>query len=166
MRKRRKKSSNKSLGILVIILIIVIAGVGGYFACNKIMNNSATVDVEEDTKKVKKNTEDNEGVTEEEQKEEQTKEKPSEYEAVTQTGEKVKVEANKMVTATGFSGASNYKFYLRGTTLYFRNTSVSSNEEDILAYNVKDLYLENREVIAELYSDGKIVKENNYITYK
>ena len=53
-----------------------------------------------------------------------------------------------------------------GTTLYFRDVSVSDNEEEILAYNVKDLYLENKEVVAVLYSDGEIVKENNYITYK
>ena len=71
-----------------------------------------------------------------------------------------------MVEATGFAGASNYKFYLRGTTLYFLDTSDANNKEEIIAYNVKDLYLENKEVTAELGANGRIVKENNYVTYK
>ena len=83
-----------------------------------------------------------------------------------QTGEEITINADKIVTATGFSGASNYKYYLKGTTLYFRDISSSKNEEEILAYNVKDIYLEGDMVIAELETNGNVVKENSYITYK
>lgn len=164
---RRKKKNNWGL-VGVIALIIIIVGVIVYFvhASYKedqvLENNNSSVSNSDNDENVKED----DITLEEEQKKEQESEDTEEYNFNTQTGEEVKVDANKMVEATGFSGASNYKFYLRGTTLYFLDTSVSDNVEEILAYNVKDLYLENKEVKAELYSDGEIVRENNYITYK
>lgn len=153
----------------MLIVAVIIVLVGGVTCFVHFMDKSSNNEVKESTDKsdgTVDNKEDTNSVSEEEEKDEQENEDTQEYDFETQTGEDVKVEANKVVTATGFSGASNYKFYLRGTTLYFRDVSVSDNEEEILAYNVKDLYLENKEVVAVLYSDGEIVKENNYITYK
>lgn len=169
MRRRKKNSGN---GLIIIIIVIVIALVCGvYFLYNSnIDNKTTTKNTLKTEEKIKKEDKENTKTTtqniEEQQKEEQKQEETKEYNFDTQNGEEVKVDANKAVSATGFSGASNYKFYLRGTTLYFRDVSISSNKEEIIAYNVKDLYLENKEVTAELYSDGQIVKENNYITYK
>lgn len=165
-------------GAIILIVCLVALVIGGIYYANsssllsgksenikqqssdskgKENDSNSTTDSNSNKKESKK--------TEQEQKEEQQQEPQKSYTATTQEGEEVKVEANKMVTATGFSGASNYKFYLRGTTLYFKDTSVSDNQEEIIAYNVKDLYLKNKEVMADLYSDGQIVKENNYITY-
>ena len=48
--------------------------------------------------------------------------------------------------------------------MYFRN--ISTDKEEIIATGVKELYLENKEVTAELSEEGKIIKENNYINYK
>ncbi len=92
--------------------------------------------------------------------------KNEEQTSTNQIGEEITINADKIVTATGFAGASNYKYYLRGTTLYFRNISSSKNEEEILAYNVKDIYLDGDMVVAELQANGNVVKENSYITYK
>ena len=173
---RRKKKKNGGMIFIIIILVIILVGGGSYFllkdnnkGSNVLRSNEKTSESSEsieDNDINSTNDSDNTTVTEEEQKQEQEAEATTDYDFDTQTGEEVKVEANKVVEATGFSGASNYKFYLRGTTLYFRDVSVSTNEEEILAYNVKDLYLENKQVTAELYSDGEIVKENSYITYK
>ena len=66
------------------------------------------------------------------------------------------------LNSTGFSGSSNYKYYIKDDNLYFRNISNSNNEEELLANNIKDLYLEGEDVIAVLDKDGKIVKENKY----
>ena len=108
------------------------------------------------------NTETQEIINNEETKEEEYDETE---EFTNQDGEEVKVSGDKVVSATGFAGASNYKFYLRNGTLYFKNIS-KDDEEEIIATGVKDLYLENKEVTAELGENGKIVKENNYVTYK
>ena len=107
-------------------------------------------------------TETKEIINNEETKEEEYDETE---EFTNQDGEEVKVSGDKVVSATGFAGASNYKFYLRNGTLYFKNIS-KDDEEEIIATGVKDLYLENKEVTAELGENGKIVKENNYVTYK
>ena len=171
--KRKKKKKNN---LITFISILVVISIGVYLIYNNLdkknnkpdnkTSDKTEIKEESNTKKEETNNKKEETIPEEEQKQEQKEEKPEEYEFNTQEGEEVKVDANKMVEATGFSGASNYKFYLRGTTLYFKDVSISETEEEILAYNVKDLYLKNKRVTAELYSDGKIVKENNYITYK
>lgn len=167
---RKKKKSNRCWEIIgIVALIIIMFGACIYFGYDKFMDsdgkvrtsekkNDADGNVDDDSNK-DDNVDNNETGTTNDDKQET-------YEFETQTGENVTVEANKMVEATGFAGASNYKFYLRGTTLYFRDTSSDDNEEEIIAYNVKDLYLENKEVTAELGANGKIVKENNYVTYK
>lgn len=160
---RRRKKRSKYIGVIILLLVVV----GGIFYLISNNEKLSESDIEkENTKKEDKTDteiEEDESIIEET---EEPSEEVREYTVETQTGEEIKVEANKMVTATGFSGASNYKYYLRGTTLYFQNVSSSENKEEIIAYNVKDIYLENKEVVAELYEDGKIVKENNYITYK
>lgn len=168
MRKKRKQETKKNLILLVIILIIVLI-ISFVIYNNKTKETKATTKkpVQNQTLQDEEKREIDESISEEEDKKNQENDETKEQTYITQSGEdEVKVEANKVVSATGFAGASNYKFYLRGTTLYFRNISSSNTEEEILAYNVKDVYLENKEVVAELYSDGKIVKENNYITYK
>lgn len=171
MRKKRKRKNN-GLGIvlLVVVGVLLAGGFYGYryyFQDDTRKTDTKKVDNERKNNNVEDKREVSEEVTEEEDKKQQESQEPTEYNFETQASdEEVKVEANKVVSATGFSGASNYKFYLRGTTLYFRNVSYSDSQEEIIAYNVKDIYLENKEVTAELYSDGKIVKENNYITYK
>lgn len=170
MRKRRTHSKHNPILIIILFAIIVLVVIGVYFVVNSKLDSSKTMKTNEKTEEKEEDTnmeETTSQLSEDQQKEEQKNDETKEYNFDTQTGEdEVKIEASKMVGATGFAGASNYKFYLRGTTLYFRDVSISTNEEEILAYNVKDLYLENKEVTAELYSDGKVVKENNYITYK
>lgn len=81
-----------------------------------------------------------------------------------QNGENVTITADKVVSATGFAGASNYQFYLKDDVLYFENISIQ-NSKEILATGVKDLYLDGNQVTAKLSSEGKIVKENDYIIY-
>ena len=82
-----------------------------------------------------------------------------------QEGEKVEVTGEKIVGAEGFAGSSNHKYILRDGTLYYKN--ISSNEDEvILATGIKDLFLERHEVIAILGENGKVVTENNYITYR
>lgn len=155
--------------VLVFGLAIVASGIIFYCYLDKSqelsgsLNSVSTQEKQEDRKENSPTTE-----TDEKTEEQNTpsNSKTEEYKFENQSGEEVTIEASKIVTATGFAGASNYKFYLRGTTLYFQDTSSSDNKEEIIAYNIKDLYLENKEVTAELGANGKIVKENNYITYK
>lgn len=78
-------------------------------------------------------------------------------------GNDVKVEANKVTLATGFSGASNHLYYLRHSDLYYRN--LSKGAEEHIATGVTDLYLEKDEVTAKISADGKVLNENNYINY-
>ncbi len=125
---------------IIIMVVLIAAGVTAYILITK-ANDNKTIDVEKN-------------------------EKQSNYTFKSQEGDTITIKANKLVSATGFSGASNYKYYLKGTTLYFRDISSSKNEEEILAYNVKDIYLEGDMVIAELETNGNVVKENSYITYK
>ena len=163
---RKYKNNNWKLVLVLAFIIVVVGGIVFIYHHN-IQNDKIFDDVgKEDNVSGDNDSDVVDDSTEKEQKDEQKADDTQEYNYITQDGEEVKVEANKAVEATGFSGASNYKFYLRGTTLYFLDASISSNTEEILAYNVKDLYLENKEVVAELYSDGEIVKENSYITYK
>ena len=168
MRKKRKQETKKNILLLAVILIIVL--IISLIIYKHPTKETKTTTKESNQNQIIQNEEKrkiDENISEEEDKKNQEKAETTEQTYITQSGdEEVKVEANKVVSATGFAGANNYKFYLRGTTLYFRNISSSDTEEEILAYNVKDVYLENKEVVAELYSDGKIVKENNYITYK
>ena len=42
----------------------------------------------------------------------------------------------------------------------------SNNSYVELQIRICNLYLENKEVTAELGANGRIVKENNYVTYK
>ena len=133
----------KKKKIIMIVSIIVILITAGFtvYKLTKKTNDNKTVDVEKNKKQTG-------------------------YTFKSQDGEKITIKADKLVTATGSAGASNYKYYLRGTTLYFRDISSSKNEEVILAYNVKDLYLDGDTVVAELKDNGKVVRENSYITYK
>lgn len=130
----------KNIITIIIIVILIAAGATAYKLTQK-TNDSKTVDVEKN-------------------------EKQSNYTFKSQEGDTITIKADKLVAATGFSGASNYKYYLRGTTLYFRDISSSKNEEEILAYNVKDIYLDGDMVVAELETSGNVVKENAHITYK
>ena len=86
-------------------------------------------------------------------------------EFVNQNGEKVKITAEKIVSATGYSGSSNYKFFLRDGNLYYMNIS-SDKKEVLLATSVKDLYLEQDEICAQLNSDGKVVNQDIHVIYK
>ena len=131
----------KKIIIIVSIIVILIAAGFTVYKLTKKTNDNKTVDVEKNKKQTG-------------------------YTFKSQDGEKITIKADKLVTATGFAGASNYKYYLRGTTLYFRDISSSKNEEEILAYNVKDIYLDGDMVVAELQTNGNIVKENSHITYK
>lgn len=160
-----KKRNNKVWLIIGIILVIIILlGKTIYLNQDKTKEPLTTEkenQEETETQEDIDNTEEENNLTDNTISNTQTK-----YEFKNQTGEDIIIEADKLVEATGFSGASNYKFYLKGTVLYFRNISNINNKEELLAYGVKDLYLENKEVTAELNEQGKIVKENNYVTYK
>ena len=185
MKKRSRSRKKENRFPLVAVFLIVVAFICyiAYSNSDKILNssipnkNTTSTDnkssknnssTKEDTSSSIKDTSSSQSSQkkEEAQKNKQESEKAKEYTFDSQTSQaEVKVEANKVVEATGFAGASNYKFYLRGTTLYFKDVS-SGNPEEILAYNVRDIYLKNNEVTAKLYSDGKIVKENDYIDYE
>lgn len=91
--------------------------------------------------------------------------KEEKYSFENQNGDDVEIKADKVVEATGFAGASNYKFYLNSEgILYFENISVSNSKEKI-ASGVDDVYLDGEQVTAKLSKNGKILKENNYIIY-
>ncbi len=91
------------------------------------------------------------------------KEDKKDYTITNQEGEEVKINANKTVTATGFAGASNHVFYLDGSDLYYMD--LSQNSKELIATGATDLYLNGEDVTCKLGSDGKVIKENNYITY-
>ena len=161
-----KKRNNKIWIILgIITFIIIILGITIYL---KKENTKEPLTPEKELSKEEIETQEDIDNTEEENNltDNTISNTQTKYEFKNQTGEDIIIEADKLVEATGFSGASNYKFYLKGTVLYFRNISNINNKEELLAYGVKDLYLENKEVTAELNEQGKIVKENNYVTYK
>ena len=174
MRRRKKRGIDVSaIGKVILVCLVLVVAILGYSkyhdSLDSKLNNKVDKkrEVDKDTNTTTKETS---TVTTTSSTNNSTtntsSEGKKEYNYKTQDGEDVTIKADKSVTATGFAGAGNYKFFLRGTTLYFRNTSSDDNQEEVLAYNVKDLYLENKEVVAELGKDGKIVKENNYITYK
>ena len=171
-RRRRKKHNILSIiGKVIILCLVVIVGYLTYTnygneVSNRINNKKTKSNITEKNKDKTDNKKETQETTAEKKEEEKTtSEGKKEYNYENQEGEKVTIKADKSVEATGFAGASNHKFYLRGTTLYYQNIS-SDDKEVILAYNVEDLLLENKEVTAILAKDGKIVKENNYITYK
>ena len=171
---RRRKKTNDTLSIIGKVLIICLVVVVGYFTYINYGNNTIN-EINNKITKQNNNDKDNkdkkETITETTKEEKEnstqstTEEGKKKYTYENQEGEKVTIKADKSVEATGFAGASNHKFFLRGTTLYYKNVS-SGEDEVILAYNVEDLLLENKEVTAILAKDGKIVTENNYITYK
>lgn len=86
-------------------------------------------------------------------------------EFVNQNGEKVKITAEKIVSATGYAGSSNDKFFLKDGNLYYMNIS-SDKKEVLLATSVNDLYLEQDEICAELNSNGKVVNQEVHVKYK
>lgn len=146
----------KKKRIFLILLILILVAVIGLFLYNR-LNDDKTY--------VKHINEVNspEGKDIEVNKEKSDDTEMKEYDFENQDGEKVKIEANKEVTATGFAGANNHVFYLQGNDLYYKNISTGVNE--LIATGVTDLYLNGADVTAELGKDGKILKENNYITY-
>ncbi len=161
-----RKDNNWKIVLLAAVIFICIGSIAYIFQSNdnEIINNIEEEVKETETKEIdnKEQDEANEIV---ETNEDNSSEKYKETEKFkNQEGENVEVSGDKIVSATGFAGASNYKFYLRKGTLYFRN--ISTDKEEIIATGVKDLYLENKEVTAELSEEGKIIKENNYINYK
>lgn len=181
-KSRARKNDNRLPLVIVFLTVVAFICFIAYSNSNQIFSSSifrkqkATTDdetiknndvINTDTSSNTQNTTNSQSSKKEEkQKDKQESEKTKEYTFDSQTSQgEVKVEANKVVEATGFAGASNYKFYLRGTTLYFKDVS-SNDSEEILAYNVKDIYLKNNEVTAKLYSDGKVIKENDYIDYE
>ena len=163
MRKRRNNSNWEP--VLIVALIFIGIGVVTYIIHSHTQTLTSTNNVTNTTSKkdTNENTEKDNNKEEENNKEENNKETENFKD---QEGNDVKISGDKVVSATGFAGASNYKFYLRNGTLYFRNIAHEDSKEEVIATGVKDLYLENKEVTAELSEDGKIVKENNYITYK
>ncbi|MBR3161463.1 MAG: hypothetical protein IKF19_01875 [Bacilli bacterium] len=172
-RKKKKKDIISIISKVIILCLVIGVGTLTYINYgNKIINKVNSTDNKKSTlkdsnkNKPKEEKKEKNKTTQAEKKEEDNKEEGKKtYTYNDDEGEKVTIKADKSVEATGFAGAGNHKFYLRGTTLYYKNIS-NDNDEIILAYNVKDLYMENKEVTAELDKDGKIVTENNYITYK
>ena len=160
-----RKDNNWKIVLLVAVIFICIGSIAYIFQSNdnEIIkdNNNRKEEVKETETKEIDNKEKDEIV---ETKEDNSEEYKETEKFKNQEGEDVEVSGDKIVSATGFAGASNYKFYLRKGTLYFRN--ISTDKEEIIATGVKDLYLENKEVTAELSEEGKIIKENNYINYK
>ncbi len=147
----------KSVIITAIIFLLIGGAVYAYHEYNT---------KEEPKEKTKEEIEVDEDIIEvpEEEKEEETPKNEVTETFTNQQGKEVKITAEKIVGATGFAGSSSYKYYLIDGNLYYKN--ISSGVEDLIATGVKDLYLENYEVTAELTEEGKIVKENNYVTYK
>lgn len=168
---RRRKRKQDTLSIIGKVLILLLAIIAGYFTYknykSEVLNKIKTTNTKEESTKDNQPKEEtkNEKITTDKKEDNKKEAGKNKYTYEDQEGEKVTIKADKSVEATGFAGASNHKFFLRGTTLYYKNIS-SEEEEVVLAYNVEDLYLENKEVTALLSKDGKIVEENNYITYK
>ena len=160
---KRKNESNWNIVLIIALLFIIIGAITCIiqFKQEQLQNNNILKGTKKEEDNIEIKEEDNTEIKEEDNKDNKSKEE----EFKNQEGDTVKIEGDKIVSATGFAGASNYKFYLKGSNLYFKNIS-KDNEEELIATGVKDLYLENKEVVAELLETGKIVKENNYITYK
>ena len=167
--KKTKKENNWN-SVLITALIFIIIGATVYFIQSNqpqnINNNTTSPSINNEVKEIEteEKKEKENKIKEETEKTEETEYKEKE-DFKNQEGDNIQISGDKIVSATGFAGASNYKFYLRNGNLYFRNIS-QSDEEEIIATGVKNLYLENKEVTAELSEEGKIIKENNYITYK
>ena len=149
MRRHKKRGIDVSvIGKVILVCLVLVVAILGYSKygnqfknnINKTDNKKKTTDsgvIVTDT-----DTNTNETTSSSVSTTNTENEGKKEYNYKTQDGEDVTIKADKAVTATGFAGAGNYKFFLRGTTLYFRNTSSDDNQEEILAYNVKDLYFE------------------------
>ncbi len=133
----------KKKKIIMIVSIIVILITAGFtvYKLTKKTNDNKTVDVEKNKKQTG-------------------------YTFKSQDGEKITIKADKLVTAKGFAGASNHVFYLKGQTLYYRNISTENNNEELLAYNINDIFVEGDMVVATKQSNSEIITENNYITYR
>ena len=161
--KKRKNSSNWK-AVLIVALIFICVGILTYIVHTQIPKKVLKKTNNNVTEKKTNIQNNNKEESNKNEKEESKKQETEKFED--QEGNEVEITGDKIVGATGFAGASNYKFYLKDGTLFFRNISNKENKEEIIATGVKDLYLENKEVIAELSENGNIVKENNYITYK
>ncbi|MDD6323540.1 MAG: hypothetical protein PUA73_02905 [Bacilli bacterium] len=138
-------------GFLIFILVVFVLG-GTYFALSYKPKIKKVKQINTDEKKkVEVNTT---GPVKEEKKE---------HTVINQEGEEVKITANKTISATGFAGASNHVFYLDGTDLYY--TNLANNTKELIATGVTDIYLDGEDVMANLGAGGKILKENDYISY-
>ena len=51
-------------------------------------------------------------------------------------------------------------------TIYRYNIGGGKYEEELLAYNINDIFTEGDMVVATKQSNSKIIAENNYITYR
>ena len=144
----------KSLFIFILLIILVATGFVLFKSYNDNKNEVAK----------------DEPIKDETTRDETNKDEPSDemnsYEFKTQLGEDVIIKADKLVTATGFAGATNHHFYLKNNDLYYRNTSSLNEAEILIAKNIDDVYLEQDQVIATLKRDSKIMSLNSYLKYK
>lgn len=150
----------KKVRIIILALFIILVVILGTLYLTNANNSKNEKKAEKATKTTEiKEEKDNS------QTEEVEEEGTNNYVFTDDEGNDVEIKADKVVTATGFAGSSNYQFYLIGTDLYFENISITDSKEKI-AEGIEDVYLKGEYVTAVLGENGKILKENNYITYE
>ena len=145
----------KGIALLFAFLVLFL---GVFLLCN--INNGKD---KKTTLKVENDDDVNDAIQDNVQGENDGKEETFDF--TDDEGNDVEIKADKIVTATGFAGASNYQFYIIDNDLYFENISISGSKEKI-ATGVSDVYLKGENVTAKLNKDGKVLKENNYVMYE
>ena len=77
----------------------------------------------------------------------------------------VKISAVKALTPRGFSGSSNYIFYIKDNNLYLYT---NEGEDELYVEDVVDIYYESaqsEEIVVKLSDNSKIIKESLYLKY-
>ena len=112
--KKGKENSNWST-VLTIALLFIIVGTIAFLLQNNYEKNKPKDNetIEKETKEEQKPDNEQEEDKVEDKKEEEKVEYKEQEKFKNQEGETVKIKGDKIVSATGFAGASNYKFYLK-----------------------------------------------------
>lgn len=161
--------------ILIIILVVILAGIGIIIFDKLFSFNGSEVDTElvdkeagdkinTDTEKDEQtNSSDLESSSEDEIKLD-IKDNEKEFSFDTSYGI-IKIVAVKALTPRGFSGSSNYIFYIKDNNLYLY---INEGEDELYVENVVDIYYESNqseEIVVKLNDNSKIIKESSYLKF-
>ena len=129
------------------------------------MNNNKSKQLKnnEETTEKKDSSTDTSTISEDDEKSE-NKEDSNDNSNKTNNNDDKKEYEDGYITASGYAGASDNVYYTKNGVLY--HEKLSTKEKTKLAEGVKKIELDIETLIAYKGKNFKIIKEDNYVTYK